>query len=79
MRTLFHAMMLVLTESKQRELARQVQFLKVENQLLRSKLPKRVSLECLNHFIVLGERHLNGGRAADSRSGSTTRPGPRPV
>jgi putative transposase len=45
MRTLFHALMLVLTKSTQRELAKQVQFLQVENQILRSKLPKRISLE----------------------------------
>lgn len=45
MRTLFHALMLVLTKSTQRDLAKQVQFLKVENQILRAKLPKRISLQ----------------------------------
>lgn len=42
MARLFHAFMLVVTRATDRELARQVQFLKAENQILRGKLPKRV-------------------------------------
>jgi putative transposase len=36
--------MLVIARSTQKELARQVSYLKVENQILRSRLPDRISL-----------------------------------
>jgi putative transposase len=44
MRTIFHSLMLVLTRVTKRDLARQVQFLKVENEILRSRLGKRVTV-----------------------------------
>jgi len=42
MRNLYHRLLLLIASSTQRELARQVRYLKVENEILRSKLPQRV-------------------------------------
>ena len=39
--SLFRSLLLVIAGSTQRELARQVRYLKVENEVLRSKLPAR--------------------------------------
>ena len=39
--SLFRSLLLVIAGSTQRELARQVRYLKVENEILRSKLPAR--------------------------------------
>jgi putative transposase len=44
MKTLFQAFLERLATATDRELARQVQYLKVENAILRSKLPKRVAV-----------------------------------
>jgi putative transposase len=44
MRNIFHSFMLVLTRVTKRDLARQVQYLKIENQILRSKLPQRITV-----------------------------------
>lgn len=41
---LFHPLLLILANATHRELAAQVQYLKTENQVLRSKLPKRVQV-----------------------------------
>ena len=38
------SLMLVIARSTQKELARQVSYLKAENQILRSRLPNRISL-----------------------------------
>lgn len=42
MRNLYHRLLLLIASSTQRELARQVRYLKIENEILRSKLPQRV-------------------------------------
>ena len=47
---LFRSLMLVIASATHQELARQVRYLKVENQVLRSKLPSRLT-------ITLAERH----------------------
>ena len=43
-RNIYTSLMLVIARSTQKELARQVSYLKVENQILRSRLPDRISL-----------------------------------
>ncbi|WP_145093158.1 hypothetical protein [Anatilimnocola aggregata] len=49
----FQSLLLVIAGATQKELARQVKYLKVENQILRSKLPKRIT-------VMLKERnHLD--------------------
>src|SRR5258708_43455 len=50
MRKLFQSLLLLLTRAEEGELARKVQFLKTENEILRSKLPRRIT-------ITAGERH----------------------
>jgi putative transposase len=42
MKNIYQAVLLVIVGATQRELARQVRYLKVENEILRSRLPKRV-------------------------------------
>lgn len=42
MKRLYQALMLLIAGATQKELARQVRYLKVENEILRSKLPARV-------------------------------------
>lgn len=44
MAKLFHAFSLTLGRSTHAELIRQIQYLKVENEMLRSKLPKRITV-----------------------------------
>lgn len=44
MRKLCHSLLVLIATATDKELARHLQYLKVENQILRSKLPKRVSL-----------------------------------
>jgi putative transposase len=44
MASIFHSLLLVIAGSTQKELARQVRYLKVENEILRSKLPARISV-----------------------------------
>ena len=44
MKKVFQALLLMLARATDRELARQVQYLKAENEILRSKLPARVSV-----------------------------------
>ncbi len=43
MAKLFHAMYLMLAQCSPDDLIRQIQFLKVENEILRARLPKRVT------------------------------------
>ena len=43
-RNLYTSLMLVIAKSTDKELARQVSFLKAENQILRSRLPARIIL-----------------------------------
>lgn len=49
-RNVYTSLMLVIAGASQKELARQVSYLKAENQILRSRLPKR---------IILTEREKN--------------------
>lgn len=44
MSSIFQSLLLVIAGSTQRELARQVKYLKVENQILRGKLPDRITV-----------------------------------
>lgn len=44
MTNVFHSLLLVIAGATQRELARQIKFLKVENEILHSKLPKRITV-----------------------------------
>ena len=44
MRNIYRSLLLILVGATQKELARQVRYLKVENQVLRSKLPYRVPI-----------------------------------
>lgn len=44
MSSIFQSLLLVIAGSTQRELARQVKYLKVENQMLRGKLPDRITV-----------------------------------
>jgi putative transposase len=44
MRNLYHQLLLIIAGSTQKELAAQIRYLKVENEILRSKLPARVSV-----------------------------------
>ena len=44
MKNLYHRLLLLIAGSTQRELASQIRYLKIENEILRSKLPKRVSV-----------------------------------
>ncbi len=42
MKNLYHRLLLLIASATQKELARHVRYLKVENEILRSKLPARV-------------------------------------
>ena len=44
MTPIFRSLLLVVAGATQRELARQVRYLKVENEVLRSKLPARITV-----------------------------------
>jgi putative transposase len=44
MSRLFHSLFVLLATASQQELARQIRYLKAENEVLRSKLPKRVDV-----------------------------------
>ena len=44
MKNLFRPLLLLIVGATQKELARQVRYLKVENEILRSKLPVMISL-----------------------------------
>lgn len=44
MTNVFQSLLLVIAGATQKELARQVKYLKVENEILRSKLPKRITI-----------------------------------
>jgi len=55
---LFHAFVLLLAKATDRELARMVEFLKAENRILRSKLPKviRVTQGERRRLVSLGKK-----------------------
>ena len=44
MKNIYHRLLLLIAGSTQNELASQIRYLKVENEILRSKLPRRVSV-----------------------------------
>ena len=44
MRNIYRSLLLILVGATQKELARQVRYLTVENQMLRSRLPRRVTV-----------------------------------
>jgi putative transposase len=44
MKNLYHSLLLLIAGSTQKELASQIRYLKIENEILRSKLPTRVSV-----------------------------------
>lgn len=58
MTNVFQSLLLVIAGSTQKELARQIKYLKVENQILRSKLPKRitVTLKERNRLIKFAQK-----------------------
>ena len=49
MRNLYHRLLLIIAGSTQKELAAQIRYLKVENEILRSKLPTRVNVSPQEH------------------------------
>ncbi len=52
-RNIYTSLMLVIARSTQKELARQVSYLKAENQMLRSRLPAKISLtQCEKNRLV---------------------------
>ncbi|WP_202921090.1 hypothetical protein [Anatilimnocola aggregata] len=46
----FQSLLLVIAGATENELARQVKYLKVENQILRSRLPKRITITPRNEL-----------------------------
>ena len=44
MKNLYHSLLLLIAGSTQKELASQIRYLKIEKEILRSKLPKRISV-----------------------------------
>jgi putative transposase len=44
MKNLYHSLLLLIAGSTQKELAAQIRYLKTENEILRSKLPRRLSV-----------------------------------
>jgi putative transposase len=64
MQNIYHSLLLLLAGVTQKELARQVRYLTVENQLLRSRLPRRLTLTMQerNRLVRFGSKL---GRALD--------------
>lgn len=58
MRNVYHALLLLIAGWTQKELARSIRYLKIENQILRSKLPTRIPLTPRekNRLIKFGEK-----------------------
>ena len=61
MTNIFQSLLLVIAGATQKELARQVKYLKVENEILRSRLPKRIVVtpKERNRLIKFAQ-HLGG-------------------
>ena len=59
-RNIYTSLMLVIARSTQKELARRVSYLKVENQILRSRLPDRISLTQRekNRLVRFAKNHV---------------------
>jgi len=61
MTNVFQSLLLVIAGATQKELARQVKYLKVENEILRSKLPKRITITPKEkHRLVRFAQKLGG-------------------
>lgn len=61
MTNVFQSLLLVIAGATQKELARQVKYLKVENEILRSKLPKRITVTPKEkHRLVKFAQKLGG-------------------
>lgn len=61
MTNVFQSLLLVIAGATQKELARQVKYLKVENEILRSKLPKRITITPKErHRLVRFAQKLRG-------------------
>jgi hypothetical protein len=61
MTNVFQSLLLVIAGATQKELARQVKYLKVENEILRSKSPKRITITAKEkHRLVRFARKLGG-------------------
>lgn len=58
MKNLYHSLLLLIAGSTQKELAAQIRYLKIENEVLRSKLPKRVSVTAQekNRLVKFGSK-----------------------
>jgi putative transposase len=58
MKNLYHSLLLLIAGSTHKELAAQIRYLKIENEVLRSKLPKRVSVTAQekNRLVKFGSK-----------------------
>ena len=58
MKNLYHRLLLLIAGSTQKELAAQIRYLKVENEVLRSKLPKQISVTAQekNRLVKFGAK-----------------------
>lgn len=58
MRNIYRSLLLLIAGATQKELARQVRYLKIENQILRSKLPARISVTAheRNRLVRFGSK-----------------------
>jgi putative transposase len=62
MTNIFQSLLLVIAGATQKELARQVKYLKVENQILRSKLPKRIVVTAQERVRLVKFAQKLGGK-----------------
>jgi putative transposase len=60
----------ILACSSRQEMARQIQYLKFENQILRSKLPKRITVTAAERAQL-----VKAGRKCSSKKGALSDPG----
>ena len=86
MKNIYRSLFLVLVGATQKELARQIRYLKVENEVLRSKLPYRVSItnqernrlvrfgaqlgRAIDHFVSVVHPQLCGAGSERNAAGS---------
>jgi len=75
MKNLYQRLLLLIAGATQRELARHVRYLKIENETLRSKLPKRVSVtpKEQNRLVKFGTRLGRAGPSTSCRSATQPR------
>jgi putative transposase len=93
MRNIYRSLLLILVGATQKELARQVRYLTVENQLLRSRLPPRLTItpqernrlvrfgsklgRALNHLVSVVHPDTLRRWIREDRRGKRTKPVPR--